>query len=245
MYKVDHAKAYERMINPESIARKKSSQVISILKTFSRGIYNSNNMMESRFYDVFLHSEPFQIVGFWGPSDKKFLDNSDLLLLDEYRIIKQLIDTITIQQTQVTIILADAHGRFNGFNNFEQYHSRIDLEARIRALSTIKLDRLYEDWNINLPDINKPVDEILWREFIQLKQSPQLIESATKHNRSIAKPEVAAFNYWLMRQQEAEPIKRTFPNAVLFINGSRDLGMATLPRNMPHVYSRFGPVWFQ
>ena len=245
MSHVDQTKTLERLLNPESQARKRANQVIEILKPFSRGMYNSGNMMESRFQQALINSQPIQVVGFCGANDKRSLDMADLLLLDEYRMIRQLITAITTSQAEITIILADAHGRFNGFKDFEGYHSRIDYEAGKRKLATVRLDQLYEQWGISLPEISEPIDEYLWNQFSQLKQSSQLIESASKHNKNGNKPEVSAFYYWIMRQQEAEPLKQTFSNAVLFINGSRDLGMATLPRNMPHVYSRFGPAWFQ
>jgi len=85
----------------------------------------------------------------------------------------------------------------------------------------------------------------LWNSFYHLNQKPQLIESAEKHNKSRVPSEQAAFWYWVMRNQESLPLLQSFPNGFLFINGSKDLGMATLPRDMPHIYSRVGPVWFQ
>ena len=245
MFPVDKQKAFERANNPEGAARKKAGLTFQILKLFSRGIYNSNSMMEQGFQRAILSGEAIQIVGFWGVGDKKSSDATDFLMLDEYKIIKGLIEATTSNKADINIILANTHGRFNGYQDFEGYHYSIDLEVRRRGLIPISLDRLYEEWSINLPDINQPVDEKLWQEFMELKQSPQLIESAQKHSRSGIKPDKAAFLYWMMRRQEAEPLSRTFSNGVLFINGSRDLGMATLPKNMPHVYSRFGPVWFQ
>lgn len=245
MFNIDMQKTLERAGNPEAVARKKATQALQILKPFSREIYNKDNMMEQRFQHAILNGQPLQFVSFWGVSEKKSPDKSDVLLLDDYKIIHDLIKGITSNEAEIIILLADTHGRFNGYQNFEGYHDSIDLEARRRGLNPISLDGLYQEWGINLPDVNQPVDNNLWDKFIGLRQSVQLIESAKKHSRLGIEPDKAAYLYWLMRQQEVIPLSRTFLNGVLFINGSRDLGMATLPRDMPHVYSRFGPVWFQ
>lgn len=234
-----------RAANPEAQARIRADQVIQILKPFSRETYNKDNMMEQRFQRSIIEGQPIQLVSFWGVSEKKSPDTSDFLMLDEYRIIKELIEAITSSKVGINIILANTHGRFNGYQDFEGYYGSIYLEARRKGLIPISLDRLYEEWGIDLPDINQPVDEKLWKKFTELRQSVQLIESAKKHSRLGIEPDKAAYLYWLMRHQEAESLSRTFSNGVLFINGSRDLGMVTLPRDMPHVYSRFGPVWFQ
>lgn len=235
---------FQRANSSEAQARIRAAHIIQVFKIFSRGIYNRNNMMETRFQTVILSDQPIQIVGFWGVGEKRSPDMIDNLLLDEYRIIKKLAEITILNDVEVILILADVHGRFNSYEDFEGYLARIGHEARIRGLNPIYLAELYEEWGIVLPDIKQPIDINLWQEFMKLRQSSQLIESAGRHNRSDMKPEEAAFWYWLMRRQEAEPIARSFPNGVLFINGSRDLGVATLPLDMPHVYSRFGPVWF-
>lgn len=245
MYQIDEAKAFARAINPELIARRQAFQAVQILKPFSRGIYNRGGMMEQRFQMAYLDKKPVQIIGFWGAGDKKSPDNADYLLLDEYRIIKDLIAAITQNRVEIILLMADVHGKFNGYKEFNGYHSSIGIEAQRRGFNPLSLGRLYGEWGIELPDSNKPVDGELWRKFINLRQGVQLIESAKKHSRQGVPAERAAFDYWLMRNNEMKPLYDSFPRAVLFINGSRDMAMATLPRNMPHVYSRFGPVWFQ
>jgi len=233
----------QRANNPEAQARKKADQVIQALKLFSRGIYNRDNMMERRFRNAILSDQPIQIIGFWGVGEKRLPDILDDLLLDEYRIVKKLLGMITLKEAEVILILADIHGIFNGYEN-TGYHTMIEQKAKEEGFMPIYLSKLYEEWGIGLPNLGRHIDDSLWLEFMKLKQSSQLIESARRHNRANIEPEKAAFWYWLMRRQEAEPLTRSFPNDVLFINGSRDLGMATLPLDMPHVYSRLGPVWF-
>ena len=153
--------------------------------------------------------------------------------------------SITQNEVEVNLILADSHGLFNGYSDFEGYHSSVDFEAKRRSLNTFLLSSLYQEWGIVLPEVNRPINPYLMNKFKNLRQSSQLIESAAKHSRNSQNPEEAAFLYWLMRNQEAEHLSRSFTEAVLFVNGSKDLAMATLPRDMPHIYSRFGPVWFQ
>lgn len=176
MFSIDNQRAFERASNPEAVARKKAVQTLQIFKPFSRGIYNSNNMMEQRFQRAILSDQAIQIVGFWGVSEKKSPDTSDFLMLDEYRIIKELIEAITSNKADINIILANTHGRFNGYQDFSGYHESIDLEARRRDLNPIKLDRLYEEWGINLPDVNQPVDENLLYEFEKLSQLENIVE---------------------------------------------------------------------
>ena len=184
MFFIDNQKAFERASNPEAVARKKAVQMLQILKIFSRGIYNSNNMIEHRFQHAILNGHSLQLISFWGVGEKKSPDKSDYLLLDEYKIIHDLIKGITLNEAEIIILLADTHGRFNGYQDFNNYHARIELEAKKRDLNPIKLDRLYEEWGINLPDVNRPVDEKLFKNFRELRQSSQLIESAKKHSRS-------------------------------------------------------------
>ena len=244
----DEARALEvrllRASSPEAQARIKAVSAIHILKAFSRGIFNQNNMMEIKFAENFLEKKPIQIVGFWGAGDKKSPDKADYLLLDEYRIIRDVIASVTQSSVEIILLMADIHGKFNGYNGFEGYHSSIDIEAKRRGFNPLPLGRLYEEWGIRLPDSGTPINEGLWKKFSDLRQSDQLIESAKKHNRQDVPVERAAFDYWLMRNNEAQPLYNSFPRAVLFVNGSRDMAMVTLPKNMPHIYSRFGPVWF-
>lgn len=96
--------------------------------------------------------------------------------------------------------------------------------------------------NPNIP-VDKKSKE--WEQFEKSRRFGQLVESAARHNQVGIVPEDAAFYYWMMRRQEREPLSKSFPNGILLVNGSEDLGRETLPLNMPHMYMKVGPVWFQ
>lgn len=237
----------QRASSPESQARKLASAIYpGVLKPFARSFFNRDNLWERRMQESILYGQPIQMVGFWGIGGKKQPDRHDESLLAEYESIREAIRKNYPLAADMMLILANVHGRFNGYQDFNGYLENVASEANERGIASVSLDELYKEWNINLPD-SQSVDRKSpeWREFSKSRRFEQLVESAAKHSQVGINPEDAAFHYWQMRRQEREPLAQSFSNGILLVNGSEDLGREILPLNMPHMYMKVGPVWFQ
>ena len=238
----------QRAASPESQARKLASVIYPrVLKPYARSFFNRDNLWERGLQASILNDQPIQIVGFWGIGDKQEPDRHDENLLKEYEAIREAIRRQYPQGADMMLILANSHGRFNGYQDFEGYLGAIATNANRRGISSVSLDDLYSEWGISLPNPNIPVNKKSreWQEFEKSRRFGQLVESAAKHSQVGIAPEDAAFHYWMMRRQERGPLAQSFSSAILLVNGSEDLGRETLPLNMPHMYMKVGPVWFQ
>lgn len=252
----------QRAANPEAQARKLARSIYpEVLKPFARSFYNKDNLWERRLQTSILNGQPIQMIGFWGVGGKQQPDKHDESLLSEYEAIRGAIKE-KYSQIDMMLILANSHGRFNGYQDFDGYLEAIAARANQRGITSVYLDNLYAKWNIPLPDSGLPInkqsqewidfnDGLQREEAIQTnhqrggRRFTQFLESASKHSQAGIAPEEAAFHYWMMRRQERKPLAQSFPNAILLVNGSEDLGRETLPLDMPHMYMRVGPVWFQ
>ncbi|MBI5123728.1 hypothetical protein HZA75_07755 [Candidatus Roizmanbacteria bacterium] len=238
----------QRAASPEAQARKLASVIYpGVLKPFARSFFNRENLWERRLQESILYGQPIQMIGFWGIGGKQEPDRNDESLLVEYEAIREAIGEQYPQAADIMLILANSHGRFNGHQNFDGYLNAIAIDASKRGIGSVSLDDLYREWRISLPDLSIPIDKKSdeWREFEKSRRFGQLVESASKHSQIGIAPEDAAFHYWMMRRQEREPLAQSFSNTILLVNGSEDLGRETLPLNMPHMYMKVGPVWFQ
>jgi len=238
----------QRAASPESQARKLASAIYpDVLKPYARSFFNRDNLWERRLQKSILNSQPIQMIGFWGIGAKQQPDRHDESLLAEYESIQEAIGKNYPQAVDMMLILANAHGRFNGYQDFDGYLDAVASDANRRGISSVSLDDLYRNWGISLPDLSIPVNKKSkeWDKFSRSRRFNQLVESASKHSQVGLAPEDSAFHYWMMRRQEREPLAESFSNAILLVNGSEDLGRETLPLNMPHMYMKVGPVWFQ
>jgi len=252
----------QRAASSETQVRKLAGSIYpEVLKPFARSFYNRDNIWERNLQASILNERPIQMIGFWGIGGKQQPDKHDEGLLSEYEVIRRAIKE-KYSQVDMMLILANSHGRFNGYQDFDGYLEAIAAQANQRGIASVSLDDLYAKWNIPLPDSGLPINKQSqeWIEFnnglqqedaIQKnhqrggRRFTQFLESASKHSRAGIVPEEAAFRYWMMRRQEREPLAQSFSNAILLVNGSEDLGRKTLPLNMPHMYMKVGPVWFQ
>ena len=249
--------------SPEAQAGKLATVIYpSVLKPHARGFYNSDSLWEKRLQKTILKEQPIQFIGFWGIGVKQRPNQHDENLLSEYEAIGEAVTKNYSKGVDIRLILANTHGRFNGYQDFDEYLEQISIDASRRGIKSIALDDLYREWDIQLPNATIPANRESpeWLEFTSnlereaeiqrdhkrgSRRFTQLVESASKHSQAGIEPIEAAFYYWIMRQRESTPLSQTFPNGILFINGSDDLGRITLPLDMPHMYSRIGPVWFQ
>jgi hypothetical protein len=238
----------QRAASPETQARKLAGSIYpGVLKPFARSFYNRDNLWERRLQANILNNQPIPMVGFWGIGGKQKPDRHDEDLLEEYEAIREAVRRQYPQGADMMLLLANVHGKFNGYKDFNGYLEVVAADANQRGIASISLNDLYSEWGILLPDPNIPIDKKSrdWEEFKKSRRFGQLVESAAKHNQVGLNPEEAAFYYWIMRRQEREPLAQSFSNAILLVNGSEDLGREVLPLNMPHMYMKVGPVWFQ
>jgi len=237
----------QRAASPESQARKLASAIYpGVLKPYARSFFNRDNLWERRLQANILKGQPIQMVGFWGIGGKQEPDRHDESLLAEYEAVRESIRGQYPQAADLILILANAHGKFNGYQDFDGYLGAIAASANQRGIASVFLNELYREWGISLPDPNIPINKKSneWKEFEKSRRFSQLVESAAKHSQVGISPEDSAFHYWVMRRQEREPLAQSFSNAILLVNGSEDLGREVLPLNMPHMYMKVGPVWF-
>ena len=238
----------QRSVSPEAQARKLARSIYpGALKPFARSFYNRDNLWERRLQASILNGQPIQMVGFWGIGGKQQPDQYDESLLAEYEAIREAIGRQYPQAVDLMLILANSHGRFNGYQNFDRYLGAIAADANKRGIASVSLDDLYKEWEISLPNKKIPIDKKSndWQKFERSRRFMQFVESAAKHSQVGIAPNDAAFHYWMMRRQEREPLAQSFSSAILLVNGSEDLGREILPLNMPHMYIKVGPVWFQ
>lgn len=243
-----------RQSSPESQARKKALVIYEVLRPFTSAFHNSGNMIETVAAKKILHDEPFSLVGFWGVGGKDVPDGNDVAFLSELERIDQSILGVHKKGAKTQLILADEHGRFNGFPQ-EQicgYLGGIQTLAEERGIDSVWLSKLYRQWGLRLPNPQEPVNPdseahvIFWSRQDYARQSAQLVESAKRHNNHLGvDPAQIAYHYAAMRLQEAPRLLDTFPESVLFVNASKELAKPLLPRRMPHIYLKIGAVWFQ
>ncbi|MBI2337688.1 hypothetical protein HYU95_00740 [Candidatus Daviesbacteria bacterium] len=238
--------------SPENQARKRAAFVYAALQTFSKGIHNSGNILERLVAAKILEGQPLSLTAFWGVGGKRSLNTEDEKLLSEYEKMRESIQTIYPQGANIQLLLADKHGFFNKFTGPQvyEYLVRIQDQANKRGINTIWLSDLYRQWNLVIPDSRNLIDEPpsygwLWHNPKYFRQHAQLVQSAGKHHQSEEDPEQVAYHYAVMRLQEAPFLAKTFPDTILLINSSKDLAKLLLPQDLPHLYLRVSPVWFE
>jgi len=238
-------------VPPEKAARKLAIGVYpAVLKPFAQGFHNSDNVFEARFSRLILEEKPLQFVGFWGVGGKQIPDQQDARLLSELAAISQAVELKYPKGAEISLIVADSHGQFNGYGNFDDYLSGVWHMAEERGIQPIALSQLYEQSGLSLPNPQDDIDPSLesyqqiWSVARYSRQIEQLIESAQRHSKAGVDPEIAAFHYVQMRHQEKAMLSQAFPNSAILVNGSKSLGKLTLPLDMPHMYLKVPPVWF-
>ena len=221
-----------------------------VLEEFASGFHTAENKLPELIYTKILESVPLEFVGFWGVGGKINMDQTDLELIHFYEIMRSRIVELYKKGINLRILLADVHGRFNGYEP-QPYLDLVQAHLAQVGIQSQSLGGLYESWGLELPgadesiDSNSPIFKDFFSPNAKYKHAAKImISNARKHNLSRSDPEVAAFQYVQMRLQETSVLERTYPNSVLLVHSSKDLAMPVLPRNMPHMYLKVRPVWF-
>lgn len=215
---------------------------------------------------------PIPIVGLWGIGEKQELDGNDDRFLDSLEELQKDIEEVYQPGAQITVILADMHGVFNGEVLYRQGKERIraGVVARYRRLfqnahapylakvaqalenkgiQTRWLSDLYKDHRLEIPNIHHPIDVHSEAHRILMEREQGRHESyiqSARHNRRGVEPIRAAYHYLRGRLQEKQMLVDAFPGHIFFVNGGRNLALRIVPEEeMPILYLREGPVWFQ
>lgn len=256
--KIDDEKRIEairaaRENSPKTQAYKKAVALYAALQPFIKGSHNTGNLFEQKVVVRILEGLPISFTAFWGVGGKELPDSYDERFLSELESIRSSVAVIYPEGgSHIQLLLADEHGVFNQFTNPQIYGYlvRVQDQARTRGVDSIWLSDLYRKWQLAVPDSRIPTDGSptvlkLWEDSKYFRQREQLVESARKHHQIIENAEQIAFHYAAMRLQEASFLAQTFPDTILLVNSSKDLAKLLLPPQLPHIYLKMPPVWFQ
>lgn len=210
---------------------------------------------------------PLQLVGFWGIGKKDAPDKIDKDFITELGELQNELESIYSGGAQITVILADMHGIFNGEvledgirandirkrrkaigNAHAPYLAKVEQVLHEREIHTVWLSDLYAQYGLEIPNIQEAIDTnseawtILQEEDQGRRDS--YLHSARHNNRGVSAIQ-AAYHYIRERLQEKRMLHDLFPNHIFFVNGGRNLAIRIVPEgDMPILYLRRGPVWF-
>lgn len=253
-------------------ARKKAMQLFALLTRthydphlplpFATSVNNSGEIMVKALVRRVEQEQPIAFVGFWGVGDKNSIDSKDRELIDEYQRMVNAVQKEYPPGAHVSIILADMHGRFNGYARGVQEHqlsqgqetempqpnqylSQIQEELNRTGISSVWLSSLYQQFCLSLPDVHAPIDFESEAHIVFARHRDQYTRSAALRSRSDMSPEKAAEYYVQIRLREREMLLQAFPDTILVVNGNRMTSEPLMPKNMPTLYLQEGPAWFQ
>lgn len=237
---------------PERMAWKKALEIYPLIKAAGEAVDNPNQLYEKVISSRVLRDMPIPFAGFWGIGDKKEIDASDIHMIDHLRKLSGVLREKYEHGARVTSIFADEHGVFNGFGAKDDirnsiYIHQVKYELNLAGIgSFIWLSELYKIWDLRLPDIADVVDETSEAYQSLKKNYDAHIKSASMHNKIEGiTPTQAAYHYVNMRLREKAMLREAFPETILFVNGGKRLAAYLMPKDMPILYLKEGPVWFK
>jgi len=231
----------------------------------------ANELVMKTLRDQIEAVRPIQFVGFWGIGGKDELDANDYRFIGELEQMQNQIGQLYTQGAHIKIILADMHGVFNGevlsrdgkdpkaaavsryrrlFNNAHApYLQNVALALQQRGIDILWLSDLYAHQGLEIPNIHEGIDASSQAYEILMEQEQGRHDSylrSARHNNRGVPVEQAAYHYLRERLQEQPMLVDAFPNHIFFVNGGRNLALRIVPENqLPILYLREGPVWFQ
>ena len=129
----------QRAASPESQARRLASVIYpGVLKSYARSFFNRDNLWERSLQVSILKEQPIQIVGFWGIGGKQQPDQYDEKLLTEYEAIREAIGEKYPRAADMMLILANSHGRLNGYQGFDGYLEAVAHEANKKGIPELQ-----------------------------------------------------------------------------------------------------------
>src|SRR3989338_2607927 len=163
--------------------------------------HTANNRLLELIYEAILNDRPLEFVGFWGVGGKNRLDQNDLTLIQYYEMMDLKIKESHPKGMNITILLADVHGLFNGYEPHPYIHL-VQEELSDRDIQSFSLQQLYAEWELNLPDINEPINysssicDNFFSPRAKCKHAGSIIkENAKKYNKRVLDSELAAYHY--------------------------------------------------
>lgn len=263
----------ERQKDEKKIARKKAEKAYAWFLSLKdgnirqeerlaglRGTHNHSGVFQNSFMHNILRAKPLPSFAFWGVGSKQEPNKYDFeLLSDLHKMSRRSAEVIEhLPGADLTLILADTHGVFNGHienNGGHPYESsiylqQIDQMASSLGISTMLLSDLYANFALELPNPNTPISPQsesydLFYENGRHGESRRdsLVKAAIRNHVDGLGSEQAALLYVEMRLQERQMLVETFPNSIMFVN-ARMSSKPLLPEEIPKAYSIIPPSWF-
>lgn len=243
-----------RANDPEKRANKEAYSLLPHIVSLGAENNNPNNIMQIVLADHIKQSSPIPLVGFWGVGEKASADLFDKSYINSLAEMEQKAQGHYSAGAKITIILADLHGRFNGYpeEDMNGYLFEVSENLRDAEINSVYLSNLYDQAGLVLPDSTKPIEwnnvsrgTQNWTDWVYLKHKDQIVNSAKAHHKGELDPNSAAYYYISMRLNEREMLSDSFPNSILLVNGTKHTSQPLLPYDMPILYLREGPPWFR
>ena len=193
-------------------------------------------------------SNPIPMVGSWGEGGKVAPDKHDRDYVSDLAEMAEQIKREYSPGVRIDLILADMHGVFNGFypqGVRSKYLEQVSHNLGQAGIVFFWLSELYQKYGLALPNPHAPIDNRSEAYQVFAKHQDHYMESASSHHLVNPSAAFAAYNYVAMRLREREMLADAFPNFFLLVNGNKMTSEPLLPRQMPILYLRWGPVWFR
>lgn len=238
----------QRQASREKAARRTALELFPHIQQLGTGMSNPDNVAEASLAYHVIHGRPIPFVGFWGVGEKSEIDSLDAEYIDRLDAKRDHVAAHYQHGAQMTIILANIHGVFNGHvpDNLQSlYLDQIDEALHLRDIHTVWLNQLYHNYGLEMPgsvDLNDPNNEAYW---VFRKHRDKYMRSALRHHMTEAEARVAGFKYVQMRLQERPMLEEEFPDSLIMVNGTKMTAEPLMPKTMPVIYLPEGPVWFR
>ncbi len=180
------------------------------------GIFSSKRVGRGMFDEILVRSilencekknEQIPLVGFWGLSDKIEVTPFDKRCFKFLENIISRINEIYSSGVKLTIILADSHGKMNGYED-TQYLSEIEKECKIRGWDTVWLSDLWSSWGIS--NHIRPISDDEW-EKVSISEKLEYMASKISVN---GERKESAKKYYSTRIAEGIFLPETFKNMI-------------------------------
>ncbi len=239
-----------RQGSPESLARREAVSIFPHIRKLGMAMSNPDNLAERILAEHILSASPLSFVGFWGIGKKQEVDSYDIGYVEELRKIRSHIEDKYPHGVKLELLLADAHGVFNG------YVSPVDLKSayldQVEGLleragfQSRRLSDLYGRHRLELPDSTAPVDDKSDAYRVYAQHRDQYLRASRRHyGNEVVEGEQGAYWYVAMRLGERPMLESEFPSSFLFVNGTKMAAEPLMPKGMPVIYLPQGPVWFK
>jgi asparagine synthase (glutamine-hydrolysing) len=202
--------------SPNFIKLDEASKIILSLTNYktSRQIPYREDRMSFLIEESLAAKKPLEVISFWGASDKKFLSETDYLVLDKIKEFCSKLKTENNIDTKIIFILADNHGMMNAYSssNYSVYLKNIQIEMKKRNFESIYLSSVWKKGGLTEKKIRERVKTMSAEEWSGVRISNDLEKMAMHRGH---KDEIeGAKAYYVTRKLENPLIEEMFANAI-------------------------------